>query len=241
MRVNKNRRVQLAAGVMAIFTTCAVGAVAQGTEKQPDSYQTFYLKYASSQNAANDIQTAMRNMLPRAKIYYAATENALLVSGTGEELGQAQRMLTDLDKPQKIYRVTYTINDGQGEPRRIAMLVSPGKRGTAKHGTRVPIMTGSYKEGGGEPSNTQFQYQDIGLSVDANIEGYGDGMRLNSKIEQTSVSDQKSNVGIQDPIVDQSVLEAQSAINLAKPTSLGTMEIQDGRHLDVLVSIGAVR
>jgi hypothetical protein len=164
-----------------------------------------------------------------------------MVSGTGEELGQAQRMLTDLDTPQKIYRVTYTISDGHGAPRHIAMLVSPGRRGITKQGTRVPIMTGSYKEAGGEPSNTQFQYQDIGLSLDATIEGYGDGMRLNSKIEQTSVSEQKSNVGIQDPIVDQSVLEAQSAVILAKPITLGTMEIQDGRHMDVLVSIEAVQ
>ena len=143
MRVNKNRCVQLAASVMAVFTTCAHGAMAQATEKQSDSYQTFYLKYAISQNAANDIQTAMRNLLPGAKIYYAATENALMVRGTGEELGQAQRMLMDLDKPQKVYRVTYTLEEGAA-PRHISVLVSPGKRGSVKQGTRVPIMTGSY-------------------------------------------------------------------------------------------------
>lgn len=240
--MNAKRRgcVLSAVGVAAVLAACGIGAVAQGAERQPNSYQTFYLKNATSQMAANDIQTALRNLLPGAKIYYALTENALMVSGSAEELTQAQKMLADLDKPQKVYRVTYTISDGHGAPRHLAMLVSPGRRGITKQGTRVPIMTGSYKEGGGDQANTQFQYQDIGLNVDATIEGYGGGMRLISKIEETSVSEQKSSVGIQDPIVDQSVLEAQSAINTAKPVTLGSLNLGEGKHLDVQVAVEAV-
>ena len=82
-----------AAFALALFTATAM---AQGSERQLNSYQSFYLKNATSQNAANDIQTAMRNLLPGAKIYYAAAENALMVSGSGEELAQAQKMLADL-------------------------------------------------------------------------------------------------------------------------------------------------
>ena len=231
----------LAASAAAFLMVCGTGATAQGAERQPQSYQTFYLKNAASQKAANDIQTAMRNLLPGAKIYYAATENALMISGSTEELAQAQKMLTDLDRPQKLYRVTYTISDGHGAPRHLSMLVSPGRSGMTKQGTRVPIMTGSYKEGVGEPPNTQFQYQDIGLSIDATMEGYGDGLRLMSKIEETSVSEQKSNVGIQDPIVDQSVLEAQSVVNVTKPVSLGSIDIADGKHVDVQVAVETVQ
>jgi len=75
------------------------------------------------------------------------------------------------------------------------------------------------------------------LSVDATIEGYGDGTRLISKIEETSVSEQKSNVGIQDPIVDQSVLEAQSALTVGKPIKLGSLDLAEGKHVDVQVSV----
>jgi type II secretory pathway component GspD/PulD (secretin) len=241
MSVDKAKCVRVAAFATGMLMMCATGAMAQGPEKQPRIYQTFYLKNATSQHAANDIQTAMRNMIPEAKIYYAPTENALSVSGNAEELAQAQRMLADLDRPQKIYRVTYTISDGHGAPRHLAMLVSPGRSGITKQGTRVPIMTGSYKQGGGEPSNTQFQYQDIGLSIETSMEGFGDGLRLMSKIEETSVSEQKSNVGIQDPIVDQSVLEAQSAVNSANPVTLGSLGMPDGKHMDVQVSIEAVQ
>lgn len=241
MCTNKEKCVWIASvGIMAL-TFCAPGAMAQGPEKQPGIYQTFYLKNATSQNAANDIQTAMRNMIPGAKIYYAAAENALSVSGNAEELAQAQRMLADLDKPQKVYRVTYTIGDGHGAARHLALLVAPGRRTTAKQGTRVPIMTGSYKEGGGEPSNTQFQYVDIGLNIEASLEGYGDGLRLLSKIEESGVSEQKSNVGIQDPVVDQNVLEAQSAVNSSKPVTLGSLDMADGKHMDVQVAIEAVQ
>jgi type II secretory pathway component GspD/PulD (secretin) len=236
MIATKRKRVCVGAGLAALLAISAGGALGQGLEKHSSSYQTFYLKNATNQNAANDIQTAMRNMIPGAKIYYAATENALSVSGNAEEIAQAQKMLAELDKPQKVYRVTYTISDGHGAPRHLAMLLTPGRTTTAKQGSRVPIMTGSYKEGGGEPSNTQFQYADIGLNVEASIEGYGDGLRLRSKIEETSISEQKSNVGIQDPVIDQSVLDAHSALNAAKPVTLGALDLPDGKHMEVQVS-----
>lgn len=230
--------VLIAAGALTLGTT---GAMAQGPEKQPESYQTFYLRNATNRNAANDISTAMRNLMPRAKIYYAETENALLVGGSAEELAQAQKILADLDKPQKVYRVTYTIGGGNGKPMRLALLVVPGRRAQAKQGSRVPIMTGSYKEGGGEPANTQFQYVDVGLSVEASMEGYGDGLRLQSKIEETSISEQKSNVGIQDPVIEQSVLESESAVNSGKPATLGSLEMPEGKRMDVQVAIEVVQ
>ena len=66
--------------------------------------------------------------------------------------------------------------------------------------------------------------------------GYGDGLRLISKIEETSVSEQKSNVGIQDPIVNQSVLEAPAEVNSGKPVMLGSLEMPDGNRVDVQVT-----
>lgn len=233
--------VRVASGVALLLTLCCGRGVAQGTEKPPASYQAFYLKNATNRNTANDISTAMRNLLPGAKIYYADTENALLVSGSAEELAQAQKMLADLDKPQKVYRVTYTIGDGHGTPRQVALLVTTGKWTMAKQGTRVPIMTGSYKEGGGEAANTQFQYVDVGTSVSAELEGYGDGLRLATKIEETSISEQKSNVGIQDPVIEQSVLEEQSPLALGKPVSLGVLQMPEGKRMDVQVVVEAVQ
>jgi type II secretory pathway component GspD/PulD (secretin) len=241
MRMNKDTCARMSMTLAMALGLCAAAAMAQGPDNQARSYQTFYLKNATSQNAANDIQTAMRNMIPSAKIYYLATENALSFSGRPEDLAQAQKMLADLDRPQQVYRVTYTLSDGHGAPRRLVLLLVPGRRAMAKQGSRVPIMTGSYKEGGGEPANTQFQYVDVGLNVDASMEGYGDGLRLQSKIEETSISEQKSNVGIQDPIVDQSVLESESAVSSGKPATLGSLDMPDGKHMEVQVAIEVVQ
>jgi len=241
MELKKEKCARMLVSLAVVFALCGAAAMGQAPDRQPASYQTFYLKNATSQNAANDIQTAMRNLLPGAKIYYAATENALMVSGSTEELALAQKMLADLDRPQQVYRVSYTLSDGHGAPRRLVLLLVPGRRAVAKQGSRVPIMTGSYKEGGGEPANTQFQYVDVGLNVDASMEGYGDGLRLQSKIEETSISEQKSNVGIQDPIVDQSVLESESAVSSGKPATLGSLQMPDGKRMEVQVSIEAVQ
>ena len=105
----------------------------------------------------------------------------------------------------------------------------------------MPIMTGSYKEGGGEQANTQFQYVDVGTSVSAELEGYGDGLRLATKIEETSISEQKSNVGIQDPVIEQSVLEEQSPLGLGKPVTLGVLQMPEGKRMDVQVVVEAVQ
>jgi len=72
------------------------------------------------------------------------------------------------------------------------------------------------------------------MNLEASLDGNGDGLRLRTKIEQTSVADEKSNVGIQDPLIHQSVLQGESAVVLGKPIVLGSMELS-GKHMEVSV------
>jgi Bacterial type II/III secretion system short domain len=247
MRVDEERGrtcVRMAAGTVLALMFCAGTGVAQGPDQKPEeSYQTFYLKNSTGQNAANDIQTALRNMLPRARIYYVTTENALTIRGTAEDMATAQKILADIDRPQKTYRVTYTISEsgsGQGGgPQHFVLIVAPGSKTSSKQGTRVPIVTGPYKSD--EPPGTQVQYMDIGQNIEASLDGSGDGLRLHSKIEETSIADEKSNVGIQDPIVKQSVLEARSSVVPGKPVMLGSVDIPGGRHMEVQVTAETVQ
>ena len=239
---NRRRTYVCVATAALVLTMCAANAMAQAPEQsQPANFQTFYLKNATGQNAANDVQTTLRNMLPRMKIYYAPSSNALTVSGTREEIAAAQKILNDIDRPQKTYRVTYTIAEGgsQGETQRVVLTVTPGGRTISKQGTRVPIMTGSYKEG--ESANSQFQYVDVGLSIESSIVGYEAGLQVHSKIEETSVADEKSNVGILDPIVKQSVLEVQSGITPGKPLTLGSIEMPGGKRMQVQATVEVVQ
>ena len=62
--------------------------------------QTFYLSNAWQQNDLNDMQTAIRNILPGAKIYGISSQNAIAIRVTPDELLLAQKMINDLDKPR---------------------------------------------------------------------------------------------------------------------------------------------
>jgi general secretion pathway protein D len=71
---------------------------AKRTELDEQAVQTFYLSNAWQQNDLNDIQTALRNVLPNAKVYGVASQNAIVMRGTPDELLLAQKLVDDLDK-----------------------------------------------------------------------------------------------------------------------------------------------
>jgi hypothetical protein len=114
------------------------------------------------------------------------------------------------------------------------MIVVSGRKTVLKQGSRVPLVTGSLSSSGG--AQTQVQYMDIGLNVDASVEDSGGGVKLNTVVEQSSVAEEKSGLGAQDPIVRQSKLEGTSILTAGKPLILGSMDIaSSARHLDIEV------
>ena len=60
--------------------------------------QTFYLTNAWQQNDLNDVQTALRNVMPNAKVYGVQSQNAIVMRATPDELLLAQQLIDDLDK-----------------------------------------------------------------------------------------------------------------------------------------------
>ena len=70
------------------------------TELDEQAVQTFYLTNAWQQNDLNDVQTALRNVLPSAKVYGVASQNAIVMRGTPDELLLAEKLIDDLDKPR---------------------------------------------------------------------------------------------------------------------------------------------
>jgi general secretion pathway protein D len=73
------------------------------TDLEESAVQTFYLANAWQQNDLTDVQTAIRNVLtgdPSFKIYGVASQNAIIVRGTPDELMLAQKLVNDLDKPR---------------------------------------------------------------------------------------------------------------------------------------------
>jgi general secretion pathway protein D len=61
--------------------------------------QTFYLTNASQQNDANEILVALRNLLdPSVKLYLVASQNAIVMRATSDELILAEKLINDLDR-----------------------------------------------------------------------------------------------------------------------------------------------
>ncbi len=68
------------------------------SELDEQAVQTFYLSNAWQQNDMQDVQTALRNVMPNAKVYGVASQNAIVMRATPDELLLAQKLVNDLDK-----------------------------------------------------------------------------------------------------------------------------------------------
>ncbi len=194
----------------------------------PETVQTIFLKNIAEQNDLNEMMTDLRNILPRAKIYGVQSQNAITLRGTPEDLETAHKLIADLDRPRPLYRLTYTITGYDGGKstgsQSFVILAVLGQRSIFKQGNRVPIVTGSY-DTQARNSNTQVQYQDVGLSIDATVDGSPDGLTLRTKIEQSSLPGDRSATAAQDPVVHQIVLQEGAEISAGKPTVLGSLAV----------------
>ena len=226
---------------------CGMTAVAQtqaADEKAgPEVYQTLYLTNLTQQNDANELLNDLRNMLPKAKTYYVPSQSAISMRASAEDIALAQKILSDLDKTKKIYRLTYTMTEKDGGKtigiQHFSMIIASGSRTDFKQGSRIPVATANFTSGNGR---TEITYLDIGQEVDASLDGYLDGVRLRTKVVQSSVAEDKSSVGTEDPVIRQITFEGTSTLVQGKPLVLGTLDVPGTtRHQEVEVVSELVR
>jgi type II secretory pathway component GspD/PulD (secretin) len=246
------------AGLSAVGQTTEKPATVQTTEKPATSSQdspyghvdtrplrTFYLSNSVSQNEANEITVAIRNTVdPGVRIYLLPSMNALVARATSEQMDQVQKLINELDRPKKAYRLTYTITEIDGGKRvgvqHFSMVLTEGQRTVMKQGSKVPVVTGSYNSGSAG-AESQVTFIDVGMNFDATLDPYGNGARLKSKVEQLGIAEEKSGVGPQDPIVRQTAVEGTVFLTAGKPVVIGSLDVPGStRHLDVDVMMEVV-
>jgi type II secretory pathway component GspD/PulD (secretin) len=195
--------------------------------------QTIFLNNLTDRNEFQDVQTDLRNMLSNARIYGITSQNAISIHGTPEDIATAQKIIAELDRPRKIYRLTYTLTDSDSGKRTgtqtFALDATSGERVIVKQGSKVPIVTGSF-DNESSKANTQVQYQDVGLTIDVTVVGHADILSLHSKVEQSSLAEEKSGLGPQDPVMRQSVFENTTTITPGKPLTIGSIDILGTTH-----------
>jgi type II secretory pathway component GspD/PulD (secretin) len=214
--------------------------------------KTIYLTNVTDQRDANEIMVAVRNSFDSSlKIYLDASENAIVVSTYPEEFARIEAVVRSLDRPHKTYRLTYTITElDAGKTigtQHFSMVVADGQRTSIKQGDKVPVATGSYSNGTAESNNalgvqTQFTYLDVGMNFDSTLTASEGGAFLKAKVEQSSLGQPSMIAGIQEPVVRQTVLEAQSLLMLGKPMMLGTIDVPNStHHFDIAVVLDQVK
>jgi hypothetical protein len=216
--------------------------------------QTFYLANASQPQEANEILVALRNiLLPYVKIYLVSDQNAIVVEAPPGQLALAQRLITELDRPSKTYRLTYTVTELDGKQRigteHFSMIVVTGQPTSLKQGSKVPVATGTYNPGNAPTSagsapgvQTQFTYLDVGMNFSATLDETEHGARLNSKVEESSVGEDKTISGVNEPVIRQTVLQGASFLTLNRPLMLGSVDIiGTTRHIDIEVVMDQVQ
>jgi type II secretory pathway component GspD/PulD (secretin) len=249
-----SRAMKFARGIFGMTLVLVLGGLNAWAQTEPAAarpepdtvQQTFYLNNISQQSDANEVTTALRNLLdPKVKIYPVMNQYAIVMRATPDQLLLAQKLLNDLDRPKKTYRLTYTMTELDAGKRvgvqHFGMIVVGGQRTVLKQGSKVPVVTGSYTTGSSGPKS-DVTYLDVGLNIDASLDEFVNGVRLRTKVEQSSVAEERSSVGGQDPVIRQTVLEGTSFLTLGKPAMLGSVDVPGStRHLDVEVLMEQVK
>jgi type II secretory pathway component GspD/PulD (secretin) len=236
-------------GISLAMACCGMSAVAQteaaGSKTSPEIYQTLYLTNLTQQNEAYELVSDLRNMLPKDKLVYVPSQSAISIRGSAEDIALAQKILSDLDKTKKIYRLTYTMterDDGKTiGVQHFSIIVASGSKTDLKLGSRVPLAAEARSSSAGS-SSSEVQYLDVGQEIEASLDGYLDGVRLRTKVVQSSIAEDKSGVGTQDPVIRQTTLEGTSTLVQGKPLVLGSLDVPGStRHQEVEVVSELVR
>ena len=244
--MNNQTSLKSMAGITLTLWCCGLSAVAQAQATEtnapgPEIYKTIYLTNLTQQNDANEVVSALRNMLPRAKVYYVPSQSAISIRAAADDLALAQKILAELDKTKKLYRLTYTLTETDSGKtigvQHFSIVVASGSKTDFKQGSRVPVSTSAPNS----PSS-DVTYLDVGEEIEASLDGYFDGVRLRTKLVQSSIAEDKPPVGPQDPVIRQTTLEGTSTLIQGKPLVLGSFDVPGStRHQEVEVTSELLR
>lgn len=252
-------------GVAVVLMACMAGSAAWGQATDyaadrarrvqlcgaatTDVVHTYVLANAIQPNDGNEIQTAVRNLLPpdMVKVYYVPAQNAVLVCAPSEQQTLAAKLIHDLDRPRKSYRVSYTLTELESGRRigtqHFSLIAANAQRTMVKQGSRVPVATGTYSATTQTAVQTQFQYVDVGMSFDVTFTETGGGGLLKTKVEQSSLAEERANLaGVQEPVVRQASFEGSPVVVFGRPVLLSSLDVPNSpRHLDVEVMVEEVK
>ncbi len=131
-------------------------------------------------------------------------------------------------KPLHAYRVDFSITElAEGKKvntRHYSMVTNSGPWSTLKIGTRVPVATGSYRNSTTEALvNTQFQYLDVGTSIDCEVNEQGEDLSLDVRSDFSNLSSAEEQHSAQ-PIIRQIKINGRTITSPGKSVVIGAVD-----------------
>jgi len=131
-------------------------------------------------------------------------------------------------KPVHAYRVDFSITelaDGKKvNTRHYSMVANSGPWSTLKIGTKVPVATGSYRNSTTEALvNTQFQYLDVGTSIDCEVNEQGEDLSLDVRSDFSNLSSAEEQHSPQ-PIIRQIKINGRTITSPGKSVVIGAVD-----------------
>lgn len=105
-------------------------------------------------------------------------------------------------------------------------------------GSRIPVATGTDNN-----KNTQFQYLDVGVNIDArDAREAGEKLALSLNAEISSLAGTQTISGVNEPVVRQNRWQAAVLVPIGKPTVVFTSDVLDSKGgMQLVVTATAVK
>ena len=125
------------------------------TDLEDLAVQTFYLTNAAQQNDANEILVALRNLLdPSIKVFLVASQNAIVMRATTDQLILAEKLINDLDRTRAEVVVDVAVLEVSRDKIRNLGITLPQSFGLAPTAPTTGTATGTAGSTGGTTGST---------------------------------------------------------------------------------------
>ena len=129
------------------------------------------------------------------------------------------------ERPTHAYRIDFSIaelEDGKKiNGRHYSMDLNSGSWNEIKIATRVPVVTEAYSS---KPDITQFQYLDVGTTINTRLEERGDELALDVHAEFSNLASTSEQHSPQPPIIRQIKISGSTLADAGKPVAIGAVD-----------------
>lgn len=123
------------------------------TDLEDLAVQTFYLTNAAQQNDANEILITLRNILdPSIKVYLVASQNAIILRATTDQLILAEKIINDLDRVRPEVVIDVAVLEVSRQKERNLGITLPTSFGLAPQASNANSTSTSTTATGGTPT-----------------------------------------------------------------------------------------